>query len=225
MGTKRRTTTREATRRDRTIEFAIALGALVPGQALAAAAPRLTVAVVLVAGLAFAFAVTLGPRARTGDNHEITLLAAILLPGVVGATALQEIEAAALLQNSFIGVVLLALIVALADARDLVILPHVVGERGKRLLALPWIALLAACFNAGLGFAAGELRTEPDLGFAVFILGLILPLFFGFLVVAPAKLVDQAPVSRSRWISRYGLAVLCAFVSTSAFSRFGGASI
>jgi hypothetical protein len=224
MDAKRRTPP-EATRRDRTIDAAIALGALVPGQAIAASAPGLTVAAVLIAGLAFAAAVILGPCPRSGDKHEITLLAALLLPGLVGATALQAIDAAPLLQNSFSGAVLIALLVALADARGFVTLPQLVGERGKRMLALPWIALIASCFNAALGFAAGELKDEPDVDFAVFILGVILPLIFGFFVVAPAKLVDHAPVSRARWVARYGLAVLCAFVSTSALSRVGGGSL
>lgn len=209
-------------RRDRAIEITIALGALVPGRVIAAAAPRLTAAAVITAGLAFAVAVNLGPRERSGDHHELTLLAALLLPGVVGATALQEIGAAVALQNALFGLVLVALLVALADARGFVDVPRLVGERGKRALALPWIALLAACFNAALEFAAGKLKTEEDLGFAVFILGLILPMFFGLLVVAPAKLVDQAPVSRQRWLARYGLAVLGAFLSASAVSRFSG---
>ncbi|MEZ4383744.1 MAG: hypothetical protein R3A79_20600 [Nannocystaceae bacterium] len=210
-------------RRDRTIELTIALGALVPGRAVAAAAPRLTVVAVLLAGLSFAAAVICGPHARSGDNHELTLLAALLLPGVLAASGLHEVGAPLLLQNTVVGLILVAVLLALADARDLLTLPVLIGERGKRLLALPWIALLAASFNAALEFAAGELSEEPDLGFTIFILGLILPLFFAFFVVAPAKLVDLATVSRGRWAARYGLAVLCAFISATALSRLGGA--
>ncbi|MEZ4449532.1 MAG: hypothetical protein R3B09_08630 [Nannocystaceae bacterium] len=211
-------------RRDRAIEITIALGALVPGRAIAAAAPRSTVAALLTAAIAFSVAVHLGPRERSIDHEELTLLGALLLPGVVGATALEQIGAPLLLENVLLGLILLSVVVALADARGFITVPRRIRERGQRRLALPWIALLAACFSAGLDFAAGKLQTEEDLGFVVFILGLIVPMFFGLLVVAPAKLIDQAAVSRGRWIARYGLAVLSAMVSATAMSRLGGAS-
>lgn len=207
--------------RDKKMELALSLGALVPGSAIATAMPTLAGAAVIASGAAFTVAFLFGAGARDRDHR--TVLSALLLPGIVGATALVELDVAVSIQNTYAGLVLILVAVALALSQGYLSLPIFFSERVTRLLSLPWIVLLAASFSSVLSFAAEKAVGGEDLGFTLFIFCGVMPMLFGFFIVGAAKLVDEASVSRGAWVARYVLtvssALLSAFVLGSLLQR------
>ncbi len=201
--------------RDKKMELALGIGALVPGRAIATASPSLAGTVVIASGIAFTFAFLFGEGARERDH--ITVLSALLLPGVVGATALQQLDFAVSVQNTYAGLVLIVVMVGLALSQGYLTLPVFFSGRVTRFLSLPWIVLLAASFSSVLSFSAGKAVAGEDLGFSLFIFLGVMPMLFGFFIVGAAKLVDETPVSRGQWVARYVLAVSSALLSAYLF--------
>ncbi len=201
--------------RDKKMELALGLGALVPGRAIATASPSLAGTVVIASGVAFTLAFLLGEGARERD--PITVLSALLLPGVVGATALQQLEIAVTVQNTYAGLVVIVVMVALALSQGYISLPIFFSGRVTRLLSLPWIVLLAASFASVLSFSAGKAVGGEDLGLSLFVFLGVMPIIFGLFIVGAAKLVDEAAVSRGQWVARYVLAVSSALLSAALF--------
>lgn len=201
--------------RDKRMELALGLGALVPGSALATAAPHLAGAAVIASGAAFALAFLLGEGTR--ERGHLTVLSALLLPGLVGATALDQLDVAVAVQNTYAGLVVLVVGVALALSQGYLSLPIFFSDRVTRLLSLTWIVLLASGFASVLSFAADKAVSGEDLGFTVFVFLGVMPMFFGFFIVGAAKLVDRTSVSRGQWVARYVLTVSSALLSALLF--------
>jgi hypothetical protein len=197
--------------RDKKMELALGLGALVPGSAIATATPTLAGAAVIASGAAFTSAFLFGEGAR--DRHHRTVLSALLLPGIVGATTLVQLDVAVSIQNTYAGLVLILVAVALALSQGYLSLPTFFSDRVTRLLSLPWIVLLASSFSSVLSFAADKAVGGEDLGFTLFIFLGVMPMLFGFFIVGAAKLVDEASVSRGAWVARYVLTVSSALLS------------